>query len=131
MNPFMKISAMVMKSLVTPSPCKLYPFKKPVFFPNTRGSVAIDAPKCILCSLCAKKCPVDAIAVDRKERIWKIERHQCIACGACAEACPKKCLSMDAAYTTAALSKISDTVKIPEAPAAAAPAQNPAQTAAP
>ena len=47
-----------------------------------------------------KKCPSDAIEVDRKAKTWAIDRLRCVICGACVEVCPKKCLSMDTAYTT-------------------------------
>lgn len=49
-----------------------------------------DMSKCILCGLCMRQCPVQAIEVDRKEtKTWKINRDTCIQCGACIDACRK------------------------------------------
>jgi NADH-quinone oxidoreductase subunit F len=41
---------------------------------------------CKGCTLCVRKCPVDAIAGERKKP-HAIDIEKCIRCGACAEAC--------------------------------------------
>jgi NADH-quinone oxidoreductase subunit F len=46
----------------------------------------IDAEKCTGCTLCAKRCPVNAIAGERK-KLHTIDAAACIKCGACLEAC--------------------------------------------
>ncbi len=43
--------------------------------------------KCRKCSLCVKKCPVDAISGDR-ESGFIIDNAKCVKCGACITACP-------------------------------------------
>ncbi len=48
---------------------------------------------CVYCTLCAKKCPVEAITVDREAKTWAVDEEKCIKCGVCVEKCPKKCLS--------------------------------------
>lgn len=60
------------------------------------GKVTNDMEKCILCGLCARKCPQECITVDRKEaKAWTIDRDKCVQCGACIDACIKfKALSM-------------------------------------
>lgn len=97
--PIAKMAKTVMKSLFGGSACKMYPSRPPTFYAATRGPVEIDASQCILCGLCAKKCPGDAIIVDREKRTWEIDRLKCIVCGLCVESCPKKCLVLRRDYT--------------------------------
>lgn len=53
-----------------------------------------DASKCVYCTLCAKKCPQEAITVDRAAKSWTLDGEKCVGCGLCASSCPKKCLTM-------------------------------------
>lgn len=59
--------------------------------PETKaGKVVNDMAKCILCGLCARKCPQECITVDRtNEKTWSINRDKCVQCGACVDACIK------------------------------------------
>ena len=38
--------------------------------------------------------PGEALTVDRKEKVWKVDEATCVSCGACLEKCPKKCLTL-------------------------------------
>ena len=58
--------------------------------PRDDGKPVNDTSKCIFCVICAKKCPVEAITVDRTSKSWVLDDDKCIACGNCAEVCPKK-----------------------------------------
>jgi NADH:ubiquinone oxidoreductase subunit F (NADH-binding)/(2Fe-2S) ferredoxin/NAD-dependent dihydropyrimidine dehydrogenase PreA subunit len=46
----------------------------------------IDPQKCVGCTMCAKNCPVDCIAGERKKS-HVIDQNRCIKCGRCFEAC--------------------------------------------
>jgi len=52
-------------------------------------SYYIDPERCAGCTLCAQKCPVDAID-SGKGLIHIIDQNKCIKCGGCMEICPTK-----------------------------------------
>jgi formate hydrogenlyase subunit 6/NADH:ubiquinone oxidoreductase subunit I len=80
--------------------------------------------------LCEKKCPTHAIKVDRKERLWTLDRHLCILCGACVESCAKSALRLDEHYFVPVLDKAKG-VEVYNVPAPPAPPTAPAAPAAP
>ena len=47
----------------------------------------IDPDKCRKCSLCAKKCPVDAISGEVGKVAFTIDPKVCIRCGMCMASC--------------------------------------------
>jgi ech hydrogenase subunit F len=113
MSDILKMFNTVMKSLFKKSACEMYPVKKPEFYENTKGHIAIEKSKCILCTLCDKKCPTGAIAVNREARKWEIDRGKCILCGVCIEVCRPNCLAMDKQYSEPVASQKVEVVEIP------------------
>ncbi|MCB5224998.1 MAG: NADH-ubiquinone oxidoreductase-F iron-sulfur binding region domain-containing protein [Candidatus Cloacimonadaceae bacterium] len=47
----------------------------------------IDKERCIGCSLCSRKCPVECISGSREEK-YTIHQVDCIKCGNCQDVCP-------------------------------------------
>ena len=62
--------------------------------PRDDGKPVSDPSKCVYCTICARKCPVGALEVDRANKTWVLDEDKCVACGTCADACPKKCIIM-------------------------------------
>ena len=64
----------------------------PAVQPRDDGKPVQDPSKCVYCTICAKKCPVGALTVDRAAKTWTLDEDVCVGCGTCAENCPKKCI---------------------------------------
>lgn len=84
----------VFKNLVSKPATRMYPVKVREPFERTRGRIYIDPAACIYCGICQKRCPADAITVDRPNSTWELDAFRCIVCGQCAVDCPKKCIVM-------------------------------------
>ena len=93
-----KLAKLTLGSLFKKPATVRYPYEKrdiPTLFPDMRGHVVNDVENCIMCGMCARVCPADALTVDRKAGNWTIDPYRCIQCSSCVHECPKKCLSMD------------------------------------
>ena len=66
----------------------------PVVQPRDDGKPVNDPAKCIYCTICAKKCPQEAIIVDRKAKTWELNADDCVCCGTCQSVCPKDAIVM-------------------------------------
>ena len=106
------LGSMTLRSMATKPETLLYPFETKPAPHYLKGSVINAAEDCILCGICEKKCPADAIVVSKEERNWSIDRFRCVQCGACIDACPKNCLSMDPAYCPLATQKTVDNIEV-------------------
>jgi ech hydrogenase subunit F len=71
-----------------------YPFEPRKICPGSRGRLDVKISECIFCTLCDKRCPTQALDVDKANKKWRIDRLRCISCGYCVEVCPKKCLTL-------------------------------------
>lgn len=93
-----KLAKLTLGSLFKKPATVRYPYEKRdilTLFPDMRGHVVNDVENCIMCGMCARVCPADALTVDRKAGNWTIDPYRCIQCSSCVHECPKKCLSMD------------------------------------
>ena len=54
---------------------------------KSMATIEIDAEKCKSCGLCQKKCPVNAIEGELREK-RVINQEKCIKCGTCIASCP-------------------------------------------
>ena len=93
--PILGMSFITMKNLFSRPATRRYPAVKREPFPGARGEIVIDIEKCILCGLCARRCPDQALAVSKPERSWEIDHQRCILCGLCVQVCPTHCLSQE------------------------------------
>jgi ech hydrogenase subunit F len=126
--PFFSFSALVARWSLGKPATRRYPFVKRPAFKATRGHIVIEIDKCIFCGMCQKRCPTDAIVVDKAKRTWSIDRLRCIQCRACVDVCPKDCLEMDTQYTAPMTGHAIDAFvqpPKPEPPKAEAPAGQP------
>lgn len=105
--PFIKLVKRTLKNLTSPPATRLYPQIRRPAFKRTRGHIAWDD-SCIFCSICVRRCPTGALAVDRAAKTWRINRFDCVQCGACVEVCPKHSLAMRNDYTPPAAEKTVD-----------------------
>lgn len=113
------------KNLFSKPVTKNYP-AEPAHFPERmRGHIEIKIEDCISCGLCARSCPPGALAVDRAQGTWTINRFDCVQCGSCVNVCPKKCLFMRPGYTEPQAEKRSETFVKPKEAAAGGCAQPP------
>ena len=116
-------SKTALKNLFSKPATRPYPLQSRKYPERTRGHVQIDIDQCILCGLCAKRCPADALQVDRAKGTWSIYRFGCIQCASCVVNCPKKCLSMGGSYPAPGPDKPWEVHEKPAAPAKAPEAE--------
>jgi len=98
MSDILKMCKTVVSSLRKKTFCQMYPFQPAKFHTHTRGHIKLDAAKCILCTLCAKRCPTGALEVDRVKGYWQINRYKCIMCIECVHACRPLALITEQQY---------------------------------
>ena len=84
----------IMKNLFSKPDTRLYPVEERILYPKVRGHVEFNSDKCIFCTLCAKRCPADAIEVDRDSKTLTFQPFRCIVCAACVEGCPKDAIAV-------------------------------------
>jgi len=110
----LKMSFMTLKNLFSPPATRRYPAKTREPFPAARGRITINIDACTFCTLCAKKCPSQAITVEREKKVWTIDPLRCIMCRYCVETCPRKCLSQETKAFRPLAERVIETYTRPE-----------------
>ncbi len=101
-----KMMENVFKNLASKPATRMYPIEKREPFKDSRGQIeGIEIDKCIFCGICQRKCPANALVVNKAEKSWEINQFKCVICNACVEACPKKCIVASAEHKTAQTKK--------------------------
>ena len=120
------MSGLVLKWMLRKPCTRRYPFEIRTPIPGSRGALAINVSTCVFCGICAKKCPTQALEVDRAAKRWTIDRLRCISCNYCVEHCPKKCLELTTAHGVATVTRDKDVFQGSAAAPAAPATKNPA-----
>lgn len=110
----MKIGGKLLSNLFGKPATTDYPAVPREYPDASRGHLEFDPGDCILCGICARKCPASAVSVDKATRKVTVDRMMCVQCSYCADSCPKHCLSMAPGYTSPEYSKTIDTFDVPE-----------------
>lgn len=124
--PLFPMTKLVLKWAFRKPATTKYPFEPRKPLAGSRGQLIFTNDNCVYCMLCQKKCPAQAIVVDRTEKTLGIDRLRCVNCGACVEACPKHSLDLTGMHTTATVSKATD-VSLSAKPPAAKPTAPPTE----
>ena len=81
-----------------------YPFAPHAPAPGFRGTVSVDAEKCIGCGGCANVCTPRAIVVSdpsQETRMLEFFLERCTYCARCAEVCPEEAISVTEQFESA------------------------------
>lgn len=106
-----KMFSIVLKNFFNKPATRMYPIKQRTPFKRTRGRIYFEDENCVYCGMCMRKCPADAITVDRNTKTWELNAFRCIICGECVSGCPKKCIKMTNERRSAGTEKKIITIK--------------------
>jgi ech hydrogenase subunit F len=94
-NPFdLPMVGRTLRNLVSRPATRRYPVEVRAPFPGSRGTLEFDLDTCVLCGICARRCPAAAITCVREDKYFAIEQLTCLACGVCVEVCNKNSLRL-------------------------------------
>ena len=109
-----KLGKMTLRSLFSKPETIRYPFEEPEHPACMKGVVEFDYSNCIYCGICEKRCPTNAISVNKNDQTWTIDHFACIQCGSCIRECPKSCLTMNPVLVHPSTEKKKVTISKPE-----------------
>ncbi|MDR3101958.1 MAG: 4Fe-4S dicluster domain-containing protein [Methanocalculaceae archaeon] len=95
----MKMLKTILKQLSNKPVTTTFPAEPARYFDATRGHIVFDPSKCTSCTICVKRCPSQAITVDRVAKLWTIDRFRCVICNQCVELCSFDAVSLGTAYS--------------------------------
>jgi len=119
----MKMMKTILKQFFHKPVTTTFPAEPAKKYDASRGHIVFDPSKCTSCTICMKRCPSQAIVVDKTAKTWSIDRFKCVICGSCVDLCKFGVLSMETSYSSAATleERKADTYEItyvkPEKPA--------------
>ncbi len=87
-----------LRNLFSKPATRLYPSVPANLAVDTRGRIVYDMDKCIFCGLCERRCPTNAITMDKANKSQSVSRARCIACRICVENCPTDAIEMRREY---------------------------------
>lgn len=91
---WLPISSLVTRSALSKPVTRLYPVERRTPYARTRGHIVFKIDNCNFCTICAHKCPTDAIVANKKDKTWAIDYSLCILCGNCVEDCREGCITL-------------------------------------
>lgn len=100
---FFEMAKTAIRTVISRPATLMYPARPGKRTGLSRGHVVIDPSRCISCGMCMKKCPSEAICVEKEAKTWTIDRLRCVVCNSCIEVCPVQCLIMELQYSPALL----------------------------
>lgn len=109
-----KLGTMTLGSLFKKPETTQYPFQTRFAPDKRKGHIGNDIETCILCGICSRVCPADAIVVNKPGSSWTIDGYRCVQCGSCIRECPVHCLTMEEALPAATAQKSTVTVEKPQ-----------------
>jgi ech hydrogenase subunit F len=84
----------VLKNLFTGYATRLYPVQVREPFEKARGQISFNEDKCIMCGVCAQRCPSVAIDVEKKKNELTFYPLRCIVCEVCVHVCPSDAIDL-------------------------------------
>jgi ech hydrogenase subunit F len=88
------ISSLVTRSALAKPATRLYPAERRTPYARTRGHIEFRIDTCNFCTICAHKCPTQAIQVSKLDKTWAIDHSRCILCSICVEDCREGCITL-------------------------------------
>jgi len=75
---YFEMAKTAIKTVMSRPATLMYPARPGKMTTLSRGHVVIDVSRCISCGMCMKKCPAEALCVDKEAKTWTIDRLRCV-----------------------------------------------------